>query len=45
MKKKTFVYKIPKFFAIIGCLVLAIMVWLVVSYAQIETLPISLSLG
>jgi hypothetical protein len=42
MKKNTFGFRVGRFFAAIGCLILAVMVWLVVRYGQIGDLPVTM---
>jgi hypothetical protein len=43
MKNKSFGFKFIKILAALGCLILAVMVWLVVRYGQAGQLPITMT--
>ena len=45
MKNNSLGLRAVKIFAAVGCLLLAVMVWLVVRYAEQGMLPIAMSLG
>ena len=42
MKKNALGFRVGRIFAAIGCLLLAIMVWLVVRYGQISDIPVDM---
>lgn len=42
MKRNSFGHRATKILAVIGCLLLAVLVWLVVRYSQIGGLPITM---